>query len=1190
MNEQRAASTATVTTSPLRDSPGNVSSNHIRHWSQSSTTPLRLAKHDSLLTPNSISNTHSQKLPTQLARRQSSSYNHVKNNALVSKSPFKVNATAKASRIPTPSRSQTVPEDENQPDLGSYRRRQSKGLHVLVKEQVVTKSPFRSGKSQPELKTEPPERGRSLTPTQPPNPRSQVISAMSSSNRSINVKPEATCSSDTPITCSSRMMSSTEASSSPKSVLVSPKRFHGPRSLSASPGAELKAQRRKTVAFVELIDVLEFDKEDVSDIAYSADEYGSPEPQSPIVTCNEDSFDSSVEQVEILLPPEESPVVDDCPIQRTPHISRVDVRRRLMEQRPDEYLENENSFSQTLSDVFADVPLQNSQITNVSGSSSVLMEPPLMSPPDVAVTADTSVNLDNSTSDLQSALDSLILGVEKELMGTHTDNLNSELSADRVENLQDQSVIPHNNFNSISLSEHDEGSTVSVCVDDARPQCVEMSPESSTSTDNDNDEPGTPREQNSQLPSLSVESIRIENDDSPILALAEKVSHSFTDKSIELDSWESSMTDLSGCELHLTSTEIETSSPPRKESIPYNATPSSSLALPPLSFDDPLESTSSWNMDLNIGPSRSHQQILDDTSNNQSPPMHFVGPAPPVPPKDVSAIRRREELIKARRRELQQNNPRPFTYHEGRPRRRRSLSTGDAEDLVSADPASQRRVENLRDCQDISHLDIPLEQEESDRALGAIIDQELKLRRKPTIKEQQARHKYKIREREDIIYASGEDKVSHSRQAGDVDIGKAWKTIRRPSDMNEHSQLIKQYRALQKPGKAYGKVFVRVLGIRKLNIPMPSQPTPFTCTLNNGIHFVTTPECRLGRDARIEQEFELIEHSKLEFKLTLKVSRTPEIVGQDKINMAPPMPISATPPPPPPPMSSSRGVRSFFGVGSSPKKHHKITVVAASPTIVEPIVENNFARYIKPDGTLAQTLVSFKEIASRCDTRIFETSFPLIGQRTTGSGKTLNVSPQTIGEIVLKIFRLPPLPGIPNDQLPQSLDECHRGLQYTSWHKVTYHEGILTQNGGDCRTWRRRLLRVIGSNLVAFNDVTKKATATVDLKKAIAVEDDDMSLLSNIASASRRARDEFDEVYKVERSFRLIFPDDEEITFFADTEEAKQTWLKVLGALVGHIPPNPLWAELAWQRQEDLRQQESLTNNVTFLNDGSRLS
>lgn len=48
-----------------------------------------------------------------------------------------------------------------------------------------------------------------------------------------------------------------------------------------------------------------------------------------------------------------------------------------------------------------------------------------------------------------------------------------------------------------------------------------------------------------------------------------------------------------------------------------------------------------------------------------------------------------------------------------------------------------------------------------------------------------------------------------------------------------------------------------VLGVRHLAVPIPRLPTLFTCTLNNGIHFVTTPECQLDRDSAIDQEFEL---------------------------------------------------------------------------------------------------------------------------------------------------------------------------------------------------------------------------------------------------------------------------------------------------------------------------------------------
>jgi hypothetical protein len=48
-----------------------------------------------------------------------------------------------------------------------------------------------------------------------------------------------------------------------------------------------------------------------------------------------------------------------------------------------------------------------------------------------------------------------------------------------------------------------------------------------------------------------------------------------------------------------------------------------------------------------------------------------------------------------------------------------------------------------------------------------------------------------------------------------------------------------------------------VVGMKGINVPLPQEPTVVTCTLNNGIHFVTTPECRLGTDSHIDQEFEL---------------------------------------------------------------------------------------------------------------------------------------------------------------------------------------------------------------------------------------------------------------------------------------------------------------------------------------------
>jgi len=189
--------------------------------------------------------------------------------------------------------------------------------------------------------------------------------------------------------------------------------------------------------------------------------------------------------------------------------------------------------------------------------------------------------------------------------------------------------------------------------------------------------------------------------------------------------------------------------------------------------------------------------------------------------------------------------------------------------------------------------------------------------------------------------------------------------------------------------------------------------------------------------------------------------------------------------------------------------------------------------------------------------------YPLIGQHSKASGGATTME---LGEIVLQMFRLPSLPGVMSHQLPLSLDECLRGLRHVAWHKVTYFEGTLTQNGGGCTTWRRRMFRVIGANLIAFNDVTKKAMATINLKKAIAVEDTQDAR----SAADGRHRDDYDSLIAVERSFRLVFPSEQEILFFADSDEEKAKWLEVLRALVGHIPPNPLWAELVWQRQQEM--------------------
>ncbi|TFY68556.1 hypothetical protein EVJ58_g950 [Rhodofomes roseus] len=520
-----------------------------------------------------------------------------------------------------------------------------------------------------------------------------------------------------------------------------------------------------------------------------------------------------------------------------------------------------------------------------------------------------------------------------------------------------------------------------------------------------------------------------------------------------------------------------------------------------------------------------------------SPTPTGVINAPPAPPPK-EAIRAREQLIMAKKREAKRRDDLASLGHStpsavqamraGRPSRRRSMSTGDAEDLLTRTPAAQRRAAALKSEGLLDVLDI----DQEDDPLADSIDRELRKLEDP------AKSKYHIRQHQETIYASSDaEQVSHVGTAGDVNGGKAWRIVKRPSDMNEYARQIKELRAQDKSGKAHGKVFVKVCGLKGLQVPLPREPTIITCTLNNGIHFVTTPECRFSKDCRIEQEFEL----KLEFTLTIKVRRDPHIAAQCKANIPPPLPTPSAAPRANPPASKG-GVLNFFR-SSSPKKQPAKPVPAPAVRVPEFKFVDNLARYLKSDGTLARAFISFRDIAHRCDATIFDSPYPLIGQRLESRTVTKTVQ---VGEIVLQIFRLPPLPGIPPNQLPQSLDECIRGLRHTVWHKQTYFEGTLTQCGGDCTSWRRRHLRLVGANLVAYNDVTKKVTATIDLRKAVAVEDENaarnaLSPQSGVSSRSRHV-DELDIPYGVERSFRLVFLHDQEITFFADTEEEKTRW------------------------------------------------
>ncbi|KAG2116496.1 uncharacterized protein F5147DRAFT_743106 [Suillus discolor] len=234
----------------------SIRRNSAMGWNKSSspiasmgTTPLRISKRDS-----------SKPAFPLVARRSSSSYRHLRNNNLVSKSPFK-------SSIPTPSRPSTSPisniplpkppqrrvsgekrprpdsmhdQAENERPFALKReRRQSKVYQGLAEKEPVTKSPFKRPAGAQE-ETPPPVPSKSIPI--PPIPEPSDI-------RSAN-PPKAT---------------------TPTRPSLVTKRLHGPRTAD-QPSLERRRRRRKTVTWDERCDVLEFDREEGENDPFHSDE------------------------------------------------------------------------------------------------------------------------------------------------------------------------------------------------------------------------------------------------------------------------------------------------------------------------------------------------------------------------------------------------------------------------------------------------------------------------------------------------------------------------------------------------------------------------------------------------------------------------------------------------------------------------------------------------------------------------------------------------------------------------------------------------------------------------------------------------------------------------------------------------------------------------------------------------------
>ena len=113
-----------------------------------------------------------------------------------------------------------------------------------------------------------------------------------------------------------------------------------------------------------------------------------------------------------------------------------------------------------------------------------------------------------------------------------------------------------------------------------------------------------------------------------------------------------------------------------------------------------------------------------------------------------------------------------------------------------------------------------------------------------------------------------------------------------------------------------------------------------------------------------------IKHSKLESMLSFKVRHNPYIVAQMKASNNP----TQQPAPPlrevmPPPMKSR------FNFFSSLKKTGRQSpwMSPAPVPVLPPKIEDSLVRYLKSNGSLAHSFITYKDVTAHCDTWLFKT-------------------------------------------------------------------------------------------------------------------------------------------------------------------------------------------------------------------------
>ncbi|KAH9867788.1 hypothetical protein IAQ61_007092 [Plenodomus lingam] len=388
-------------------------------------------------------------------------------------------------------------------------------------------------------------------------------------------------------------------------------------------------------------------------------------------------------------------------------------------------------------------------------------------------------------------------------------------------------------------------------------------------------------------------------------------------------------------------------------------------------------------------------------------------------------------------------------------------------------------------------------------------------------------------------------------------------------------------------GEERGRVFVKVVGVKDLDLPLPkNERTQFQLTLDNGLHCVTTAWLELGKSAPIGQEFELVVLDDLEFQLTLQTKLEPPPVPQ--ITAAP---VKA--------VNHKKSQSAFRNLLSSPKKRREQERKAQEEAERLALQEQQEAQaalkrnqqatawdllhdLVGEDGSFGRAYVCLNNYEAQAYGRPYTVDVPCFNEWAVDNssssvkskrGGVVRRPPYRVGKLTLQLLYVPKPKGATDEDMPKSMNACIRELKAAEQIKDISFEGILSQQGGDCPYWRRRFFRLDGTKLTAYHESTRQPRATINLAKASKLLDDKSALQQPSATkAGGRRKSGFaedEEGYMfVEEGFRIRFANGEVIDFYADSREQKEAWMKVLTETVGKdLATNKGWAAMVLDKE-----------------------